>query len=204
MVVGPWTGAFTALFAPGTKIVGARFRPGYAHTILEFPASALLNQSVPLSDISKNFLNEGLKPIADKPNLSAKRAVIEKALLSRLASSAPADQSMNAAIRWLAQHPHGRVEQLSQWLGLSSRHLQRRFVAAVGYGPKTFQSILRFQRLLRLAQSTQTSRTLSNLAASVGYADQAHMTRDVHRLSGTQPTTLLTSAECTLRWFFKD
>jgi AraC-like DNA-binding protein len=202
VVVGPWIGAFTALFTPGTKIVGTRFRPGCAPSVLGLPASALLNQSVALSDISRS-LNEQFDGVADRMSLSARRAALEEALLSRPACYCSTDRAMSAAIAWLAQQSHGRVAQLSHWLGISSRHLQRRFVASVGYGPKTFQSVVRFQRLLHSSVSGGSQRTLADLAAGTGYADQAHMTRDVHRFSGTPPTGLLGFAECTLGWLFK-
>ena len=77
--------------------------------------------------------------------------------------------------------------------------MQRRFVAAVGYGPKTFQSVLRFQRLLNLADGKGAQQTLAEISMNAGYADQAHMTREVRRFSDTVPTALLRSAECTLR-----
>ena len=50
MVVGPWTESFIAQFAPGTKIVGARFHPGRAMGLLGLPASELLNRRVPLRE----------------------------------------------------------------------------------------------------------------------------------------------------------
>jgi AraC-like DNA-binding protein len=60
--------------------------------------------------------------------------------------------------------------------------------AAVGYGPKTLQRILRFQRFLTLAQ---TSTDLARLALEAGYADQAHLTRECSRLAGLPPAALL-------------
>jgi AraC-like DNA-binding protein len=68
----------------------------------------------------------------------------------------------------------------------------------VGYGPKTFQSVLRFQRLLSLAARATASRSLAQLSVDSGYADQAHMTREVQRFSGHPPTVLLRSAQSTL------
>jgi len=46
---------------------------------------------------------------------------------------------------------------------------------------------------------------LSELAAHVGYADQAHMNREVRRLSGCPPLALFESAQCALQMsdFFK-
>lgn len=69
----------------------------------------------------------------------------------------------------------------------------------MGYGPKTFQSVLRFQRLLKIAKESDIRQALAELAADAGYADQAHMTREFRRFANVQPTELLRSAECTLQ-----
>jgi len=84
-------------------------------------------------------------------------------------------------------------------MDLSSRQLQRRFNTAVRYGPKTFQRILHLQRVLALARKTQVCNgKLSLLALETGYADQAHMTREIQRLAGQQPTALLSKVDTTL------
>ena len=105
---------------------------------------------------------------------------------------------MRAAVRWIARNPRGRIDQLSEWLGISGRQLQRRFAAAVGYGPKQFQSVLRFQRLLGLASHTPVPRTLGQLSAAAGYADQAHMTREFQRFAGGVPSQMLRAADSAL------
>jgi transcriptional regulator GlxA family with amidase domain len=73
--------------------------------------------------------------------------------------------------------------------GFSSRQLQRRFTAAVGYGPKRLHRVLRLQRLLVAA--APGGRSLAALAADAGYLDQAHMTREVTDLAGTGPRRVL-------------
>lgn len=199
MVVGPWTESFVALLAPGTNIIGARCHPGLVRSIVGIPASELLNRSVPLRDIWDSAETARFARIADEPTLSARMSVMETALLDRVANASPVDKATSAAIQWLAWHPQGRVEELSQWLGFSSRQIQRRFTVAVGYGPKLFQSVLRFQRLLNLAARAGVRRNLAQLAADADYADQAHMTREVQRFSGNPPSILLPSSRCTLR-----
>ena len=199
MVIGPWTEPFVARLAPGTVIIGARCHPGLAPSLLGLPASALLNQSVPLRDIWGSAVTAQFDRIADAPDIAARRSAIETALLSCLPRVAPVDQAASAAIAWLARHPQGRIEQLSRWIGVSSRQLRRRFIAAVGYGPKMFQSVLRFQRLLNLAFNTDVQGSLAQFAAEVEYSDQAHMTREVLRFSGNPPSISLRSARCTLR-----
>jgi AraC-like DNA-binding protein len=198
-VVGPWTVPFVASLPPGTIIVGARCHPGLAKSLLGVPASELLNCSLPLNDVWGDAKAARFARIADESSLSARISAMEAALLESVASASPTDKAILAAIRSISRRPHGRVEQLSQWLGLSRRQIQRRFAAAVGYGPKLFQSLLRFQRLLHLAAEPGSHANLAELAADAEYADQAHMARELQRFSGNPPSISLPSARCTLR-----
>ncbi|HXA00201.1 MAG TPA: AraC family transcriptional regulator [Candidatus Dormibacteraeota bacterium] len=198
VVVGPWTEPFVARLVLGTMIVGARFHPGCAPGLLGLPASALLNQSVTLRSMWGGAASARFARIASESTLPTRTLAMESALLERLAQAHPVDERMRAAIQWLGDHPHGRIERLSQRIGISSRQLQRRFTRAVGYGPKMFQSVLRFQRLLNLSGGTEAPRNLAQISSDAGYADQAHMTREVRRFSGTPPTVLLPSARCAL------
>jgi transcriptional regulator GlxA family with amidase domain len=72
---------------------------------------------------------------------------------------------------------------------VSERHLRRRATEALGYGPKTFARIVRFQRALALLR--RADRSLSTVAAEAGYADQAHLTRDVTELAGETPGAIV-------------
>jgi AraC-like DNA-binding protein len=198
VVIGPWTEPFVAHLAPSTMIVGVRCHPGCAPSLLRLPASTLLNGSVMLRDIWGSTASSRFARIAGESTLPARRLAMEAALLARLALAEPVDEEIRAAIQWLAGHPHGRIRQLSQWLGISSRQLQRRFATAVGYGPKTFHAVLRFQRLLSLSGRTRAPRSLAQVSAEAGYADQAHMTREVQRFSGAPPTAALSFGRCAL------
>jgi hypothetical protein len=65
------------------------------------------------------------------------------------------------------------------------------FRDAVGYGPKTLQRILRFQRALAEFRSGRgTSGGLGQVAAAAGDADQADLTRETWRLTGVSPKRL--------------
>jgi len=87
-------------------------------------------------------------------------------------------------MRWLARYAHGRVGQFIRLTGISDRQIHRRFSAAIGYGPKMFQSVLRFQRFLLLSEGQSNWQTLADRGTFAGYADQSHMTREVHRFTG--------------------
>jgi len=199
MVVGPWTGPFVVRLAAGTCITGARLHPGRASSVLGMPASELLNQAIPLASVKGAMQRLRLEKVMEQPDAAARRSALAQVLLASDPCSTGSDQAVLAAIQWLARHSHGRIEQLSHWIGISERQLHRRFSAAIGYGPKMFQSVLRFQRLLKTARDAGTEENFADLAASAGYADQAHMTRDVQRLANVPPSALLRSAESTLQ-----
>jgi AraC-like DNA-binding protein len=84
--------------------------------------------------------------------------------------------------------PRARTEDVAAEIGLSLRQLRRRCHAAVGYGPKTLQRILRFQMFVSLVDRDRAD--LATLAAQTGYADQAHLTRECLSLSGLTPAAL--------------
>jgi len=111
------------------------------------------------------------------------------AVAAGLVASGPPDADVGHAAALLA-HPRMRVEALSHELGLSERQLLRRFRAAVGYGPKTVQRILRFRRFLASIDAAHPDVELARLALDAGYADQAHLTRETTRLAGMPPAAL--------------
>lgn len=84
--------------------------------------------------------------------------------------------------------PRSGVAATAAWLGLSERQLRRRCLSAFGYGPKTLQRVLRFQRPLRLARDGVP---FADVAARGGFADQAHLSREVRELSGRTLSALL-------------
>lgn len=195
-IAGPATRPEIATLPERSLIFGARLRPGLAPSLLGVPADELLNLDVPLSQVSPHLANGLHEAVTEERSIAGRLQAIERLLTAGLPQAKPADVLVLAAIRWLANHPDGSVDQLSRSLGISSRQLHRRFCTAVGYGPKTLQGILRFQRLLTLAHTQP--RSLLDLALEAGYADQPHMTREVTRLAGRTPSALLARAESAL------
>ena len=203
VIAGPWTEPFTAEVPAGARMVGARWHPGRAPGLLGWPACELLNQTVPWRDMCGRAIDAQLARVRDQRDLGGRRMALAQALMGLLDRSTPVDPAVSAGIHWLARHPQGRIDQLGEWMGISHRQLQRRFVGAVGYGPKMFQSILRFQRLLDLA--SRGAGSLAAISVDAGYADQSHMTREVQRFAGETPAALLRTSRSMLAMsdFFK-
>lgn len=199
VVAGPASQRIVVTLPAGTRIIGARLRPGWAASSLGIPADRLLNQHVPLTEIWGADAGTFIEPVLSHSTVPARLAQAVAALTARFQDMPSADPAILRSIAWLACHPAGRVHDLARLIGVSNRQLQRRFCAAVGYGPKTLHRILRFQRLL--ASSPWVSpghENLSDLAYGAGYADQAHMCREVRALADATPQSLLTNAGSTL------
>lgn len=80
-----------------------------------------------------------------------------------------------------------RVDELARAEGLSSRSLQRLFAAYVGVGPKWVILRYRIHEALERAESEQRV-DWAELAAELGYSDQAHLVRDFTATVGVPPT----------------
>jgi AraC-like DNA-binding protein len=185
LVAGPDRQAFMSPLRPGETIVGIRLRPGAAGGVLGLPASELRDTRVELDAVWEKAGDELAERVdaADAPHF--RRRALEDALLERLSTARQPDTLVLAAARLLGR-PGSRVGALRDALGVSERQLLRRFQAAVGYGPKTLDRVLRFQRFVSMAPHEDLARA----AADLGYADQAHMTRECVQLSGLTPARL--------------
>ena len=189
VVAGPDQRAWRSPMQPGQKIVGIRLRPGVAGAVFDLPASELLNSRVPLEDLVGSRAAALAERLSEAEDQEAMFLLIEASIASGAARGGP-DPLVLAAARRLG-FPGSRVDELAHALGISERQLRRRFHAAVGYGPKTLDRILRFRRLVSQAQAVSDGEVdLARLAADLGYADQAHMSRDSVRLTGMPPGRL--------------
>jgi AraC-like DNA-binding protein len=174
---------------PGERILGLRLRPGVAGAVLGMPASEVLDVHVKLEELLGPEANELADRLRESKDDDQAFGLLEKAVGSRIEGQGP-DPLVLAATRRLG-FPGSRVDELAESLGISDRQLRRRFHQAVGYGPKTLDRVLRFRRLVAQAGAVAAGESdLARVAADLGYADQAHMTRDCLRLSGLTPVQL--------------
>ena len=99
------------------------------------------------------------------------------------------DPRIEAAVSFLeSQEGRGRVEQAAGLAAMSSRSFQTKFLACVGLGAKEFARMLRLQATLRALD--RSDEPLSRVALDAGFADQAHATRELGRLTGETPARL--------------
>jgi len=195
-VAGPDRSAAVERLPPGGTVVGLRFRPGAAPAWLGVPLAELVGCRLSLDQ----FWGRGAGRLADwlgEANDHRDAARRLEQALARAVPPVPSDEFGLQIVETLRRHRgvEGRVvAELAHRLGVSERTVRRRCVQAVGYGPKTLDRIVRLQRFLALARANPRS-PLAALAATSGYADQAHLSRETGALVGATPGLIL----CQLR-----
>jgi AraC-like DNA-binding protein len=186
-IAGPDTGPVVYELEPGYEAAGLRLRPGAAGSVLGIPLAELRDQRAPLEWLwgrDAALLEERLA-LAEPRN---RRDLLEQAVRP-LAREAEPDPLVVASLGLLGRR-ESSVAELSRTLAIGERALRRRFDRAIGYGPKKLDRIIRFRRFLHQAGSRREA-SLAETAFEVGYADQAHLTRECRRLSGLTPVDLL-------------
>lgn len=99
------------------------------------------------------------------------------------------DGRIEAAVQALdAAHGDLAIAALAIRVGASLRSVQTRFLEQVGLTAKEYARIQRLQTTLHHLDGSAES--LSQLAADTGFADQAHATRELQRLTGLTPARL--------------
>jgi AraC-like DNA-binding protein len=182
-VAGPDTRAYELTDGPGRRYTGLRFAPGTAPAILGLPAYELRDVRVPLADI---WPAAQVRRISEQIAATHAGPVLEAVARRRLAEVPTPTWSTAVVVG--AVRRGTAVPVIARATGLSERQLRRRCLEAFGYGPKTLGRILRMNRALDLARA---GRPLAEVAAETGYADQAHLTREVKALAGVPPAVLL-------------
>ena len=162
--------------------VGVRFRPAMARAMLDIDPIECRDRNVAARAIDARFgaLEERLLDCASPDEAFV---VLKRAVDGRLARRDGAPRRVQEAIGLLARG--GEVHRVARAVGVSERSLHRDLVRWSGLAPKPLARILRMQRCLAALRNGRMP--LALLALRLGYADQAHMTRELKALAGVTP-----------------
>jgi AraC-like DNA-binding protein len=174
---------------PGTTVVGLRLRPGTSPSILGATPTELVDLDVRLDDLWDRRAAMLADTLVEARSAADAAHLLQREVARRAVDSAETDPLVAAAIGRLQPWRRGDLATWAADLFISPRQLRRRFVAALGYGPKTFQRIRRFQGFLALSHAQHGD--LARLAREAGYADQPHLTRECRQLTGLTPARFL-------------
>jgi hypothetical protein len=166
-VYTPATSAHRAWVEAGTHLLGIRLRPGYGAALIDNYAEILRAAERRASDVGsldklESLVASALDAHSGPPNVVADFIETARATAGRVRLTSPSPTSRE-------------------------RELQRACRRWLGVTPKTF---LRIERAWAAREAIREGTPLATVAADVGYADQAHLTREIRELLGVTPRQL--------------
>jgi AraC-like DNA-binding protein len=185
---GPqWSYFLSGPKLPGA-VAGAAFHTGAAAAVLGIPMTEVTDGHVPIDALWGSYGLSIRQRLLEAGDPMAVLRTLEGELMARIQRPL----RMHPAVAQVLAEPvrgwgFARISDLQRQSGYSPRHFIALFRNAVGLTPKHYYRQRRFKAALRtLARNAGPS--LAELAASLGYADQSHLTREFRGLAGITPT----------------
>jgi AraC-like DNA-binding protein len=188
-VVGAMTRAQVLAPTDRSCLVAVRFRPGGALPFLRVPAEELTDRVVDARALGLRWATE--QPLEAVADLRDALEQLEARLLTRVGAADAPHPIIAYAARALFRPDPPSIASLEASTGWSRQHLTRMFSRHVGVGPKVLARVARLQRAVVALQCAEGG--LADLAAHLGYFDQAHMALDFRRLAGVAPSAVSAS-----------
>lgn len=188
---GPPRRRFERTLSETGRVVGVRFRPGGARSLLAGPVSGLTDRRLPareaIGGLDADAFVAAVKAAGDDGAATVR--AVQDALVPLLPPQPdPSAELAERAVDLLEHEPSlRRAADLAVRLSLSISSLHRLFAEHVGVGPGWVARRFRLQEAAARAASG-TRIDWPRLAAELGYCDQAHLVRDFTRTVGESPT----------------
>jgi AraC-like DNA-binding protein len=172
------------------RSAGVRLRPEGAFAILNMNLAEVSDSCVPLEALWGPSGRQVVEQLLDVQAPEEALRLFQGFLLKRVASTRRPHPGTVRAVREILEH-RGlvSVHHLARTVGWSERTLERRFAQEVGSSPKLLSQTVRFHCLLACV-SPERKEKWASLAWDCGFADQAHLAREVHRFAGSSPKRL--------------
>jgi AraC-like DNA-binding protein len=177
-VVGPASRHIVRELAGRSSVVGAAFRPGVFRALAGCAVGDLVDRELRAIDVPG---------LAGEPVWQGDLVAWLRAHLPPEGPGRAAREAGQLVAQVAADPTIARVDRLAAAAGLGVRTLQRLFAEHVGPGPKW---VIRRYRLHEVVARLEAGGPVdwADLAATLGYADQGHLSRDFGDLFGEPPT----------------
>jgi AraC-like DNA-binding protein len=185
---GPLLRPVELQFTAPTTLIGVRLRPGVAFNLSGVAVHAMVDRRIPLGDLSAFRELTAIDPV---PHTSTDWiAKLQDLLIALLQGTSIHPLVARVLAEIHAEHGDVSIADIAVRCGASARHLGRLMQDWVGYGPKRYARIVRFQSTLAQMELAPAL-PVAMLATETGYFDQSHLTVDVARYTGTTPGRLI-------------
>ncbi len=173
----------------GTRIVTLSLLPGGVGALFGVPAGALMEEAVDLAEVTDGTVRGLLARFVDGLGSALEDSLSGLwVLLEALRRDTAGQPDLWVPLSLLSLPGTALAAQF----GLGQRQFERRFRESYGQPLRSYRQQLRCSRLLQaLGAATRPADGWAEIAVAAGYADQAHLCRDVRRFTGHSPAGLL-------------
>jgi AraC-like DNA-binding protein len=183
-----WVGTMTTSLCLNSTVprslLGIRFHPGGARQMIPCPAAELVNQRVPIRDLTPNFsiILESLVMRSDPVK------TIYKWLDSQVVPTTTSSLVFEIHRRITCNKT---ISMLAEEIGYSRQYLNRIMKDTVGVDLKRFSRIVRMRKLILFLTDSRIPVNWSECAVSFGFYDQSHLINEFNDLVGINPGEFL-------------
>ena len=180
--------------SPNRSGIQLALTPAGSRALLGLPSGELASTALDADELLGRPTRELADQLQAAPDWGQRFDIVEKLLLEAWRDEPVPEPRAELGWAWqrLCDTAGGvGVQELATEVGWSRRHLTERFRKEYGLAPKVAARVLRFERVVTQLKSRPTTK-LADLAADLGYADQAHLTREWHSLAGCSPRQWIT------------
>ena len=174
------------------KMMGVQFWPGGAWPFFGPVASDFQDSHISLADFwGDNHAHSLHMQLIETPGIAAKFRIVMDALVENASRDFEHHPVVSQALATFERRPlTSRIARTAADADVSQKKFIRLFTEQVGYTPKLYLRVTRFQRLLdRVWNAPKVD--WAHIAAAHGYYDQPHLIRDFREFSGFTPSEYL-------------
>ena len=172
-------------------MMGVQFWPGGAFPFFGPPAREFQNAHVSLEDIWGPKAERLHQRLVQVPTPEDKFDILQNALVGAARRGFERNPTVAHALATFGRAPHrASVAKLATDAGVGHKRFIRLFADEVGFTPKLYLRVIRFQRvLMRIFQAPSVD--WGDVVEQHGYFDQSHFIREFREFSGLTPTEYL-------------
>ncbi|KQC00014.1 helix-turn-helix domain-containing protein [Pedobacter sp. Hv1] len=171
-----------------TAIFAIRFHPHGFVPFISVPASTMENRAVPLPELFGAKGEQLEKEILAAATTVERIKLLETFLINCLVNEEAVDRLIKSSIEtMLTLNGQMSVAALSKELAINRRQLERKFATLVGLSPKQLAKIFRLQATLKTLLLKGQAPSLTVIAYTGDYFDQAHFIKDFKEFTGVTP-----------------
>ncbi|EAY31668.1 helix-turn-helix domain-containing protein [Microscilla marina] len=171
----------------GTSMLIIRFLPQGAYPFLHFPVTELNDLVIEADLVFGQHIARLREQLLANPSSETRFELVYRWLQARFKAEFLPPQAINYTLGQIHQNNDTHTfKNFHQQLGYSQKHLIALFKKYVGFRPKQYQQITRFNlALAHIAQGQGVQ--LTALGYDCGYYDQAHFIKEFKKFAGFSP-----------------